>query len=588
MKESNGKKREKVGIKYLLSLAGRQNKRKIYISVGMSILSGLISFVPYVGIFKCVAAVFQKSKDNREMITWGIIALVSIVLRFLFQGISLALSHVGAYDVLYSVRKRLCNHIGKINLGFFTDNSIGEIKRVLMEDVERLEIFLAHQLPDVVSAIVVPITVLIFLFTVNVPMTLLLIVPIILTFCLQALELLVAKDVIAEIPNIVGRLNAGIMQFISGMTVMKTYNLTADSYKSFRDAVVGYDEVWEDTAKKIAPIGGVLKCVIESGVLFTMPLGGYLYLKGNLGLEDYIFFMVMGIVFLSSFNNILNFAQIFSQISSGIERVREVMEIDEITGGEVEIPHREGLEIAFQSVDFSYKDTEKNVLEDISVVLPKGKLTAFVGESGAGKSTAAQLIPRFWDVNRGNIYIDGIDIRELSVKNLMDHMSFVFQEAFVLNDTVYANIVIGKENATREEVYAAAKAAQIHDFIMSLPDGYDTRMGAEGVKFSGGERQRLCIARAILKDAPVIVFDEATSFTDGENEHKIQLALNKLLEGKTTIMVAHRLHTIVDAEKICVFKKGRIVEEGTHKELLDKNGEYARLWMRYSEDLEND
>jgi ATP-binding cassette subfamily B protein len=581
-------KKEKVGMKYLLSLADKENKRKIYISIGMSVLSGLVSFVPFIAIFKCVAAMFNKSNDYKEMFTWGIIALVSIVLRFLFQGISLSLSHVGAYDVLYSVRKRLCNHIGKINLGFFTDNSIGEIKRVLMEDVERLEIFLAHQLPDIVSAIVVPVTVLIFLFSVNVPMTLMMIVPIILTFCLQALEMLVAKDVIAEIPNIVGRLNSGIMQFISGMTVMKTYNLTADSYKSFSDAVISYDEIWEDTAKKIAPIGGVLKCVIESGVLFTMPLGGYLYLKGRLGLEDYIFFMVMGIVFLSSFNNILNFAQILSQISSGIERVRDVMAIDETEGGTVEITNQKGLEIEFREVDFSYKDTEKKVLEDISVVLPKGKLTAFVGESGAGKSTAAQLIPRFWDVSKGNIYIEGTDIRDISVKNLMDNMSFVFQEAFVLNDTVYANIVIGKDDATKEEVYAAAKAAQIHDFIMSLPDGYDTKMGTEGVKFSGGERQRLCIARAILKDAPIVVFDEATSFTDGENEHKIQLALNKLLEGKTTIMVAHRLHTIMDAAKICVFKEGKIVEEGTHQTLLEKNGEYARLWTRYSEDLKND
>lgn len=587
MKESKNKK-EKVGMKYLLSLADKENKRKIYISIGMSVLSGLVSFVPFIAIFKCVASMFNKSNDYKEMFTWGIIALVSIVLRFLFQGISLSLSHVGAYDVLYSVRKRLCNHIGKINLGFFTDNSIGEIKRVLMEDVERLEIFLAHQLPDIVSAIVVPVTVLIFLFTVNVPMTLMMIVPIILTFCLQALEMLVAKDVIAEIPNIVGRLNSGIMQFISGMTVMKTYNLTADSYKSFSDAVISYDEIWEDTAKKIAPIGGVLKCVIESGVLFTMPLGGYLYLKGHLGLEDYIFFMVMGIVFLSSFNNILNFAQIFSQISSGIERVRDVMAIDETEGGSVEITNQKGLVIEFKGVDFSYKDTEKKVLEDISVVLPKGKLTAFVGESGAGKSTAAQLIPRFWDVSKGNIYIEGTDIRDISVKNLMDNMSFVFQEAFVLNDTVYANIVIGKDDATKEEVYAAAKAAQIHDFIMSLPDGYATKMGTEGVKFSGGERQRLCIARAILKDAPIVVFDEATSFTDGENEHKIQLALNKLLEGKTTIMVAHRLHTIMDAAKICVFKEGRIVEEGTHQTLLEKNGEYARLWTRYSEDLKND
>ncbi len=586
--EENNSKKEKVGVKYLLSLADAQNKKKIYISILMSILSGLISFIPFVGIFKCIAALFNGGDHYREMMMWGLIALISIVLRFLFQGISLALSHVGAYDVLYSVRKRLCDHIGKINLGFFTDNSVGEIKRVLMEDVERLEIFLAHQLPDIVSAIVVPITVLIFLFTINVPMTLMMIVPIILTFSIQALELFVARDVIADIPNIVGRLNSGIMQFISGMTVMKTYNLTADSYKSFSDAVTSYDDIWEETAKKIAPLSGVLKCVIESGVLFTMPLGGYLYLKGRLDLEGYIFFMVMGIVFLSSFNNILNFAQIFSQISSGIERVRDVMEISETEGGNASLQEQKGLSIEFKNVSFAYKEDEQNVLENLSVKIPKGRLTAFVGESGAGKTTAAQLIPRFWDVNKGNILIENTDIKDISVKNLMDNMSFVFQEAFVLNDTIYANIVIGKENATKEEVYKAAKAAQIHDFIMSLPDGYDTKMGTEDIKFSGGERQRLCIARAILKDAPIVVFDEATSFTDGENEHKIQLALNKLLEGKTTIMVAHRLHTIMNAEKICVFKEGKIVEAGKHAELLKKNGEYARLWKRYSEESDND
>ncbi|MCR5640994.1 MAG: ABC transporter ATP-binding protein/permease [Lachnospiraceae bacterium] len=575
--------KEEVGIRYLLALADRKHKQKIYIAMVCSVLAGFLAFVPFVCIYRCVAALFHHTGDFKTILSLGIITLVSVVLRFILLGSGMALSHVGAYDVLYSVRTKICNHIGKINLGFFSENSMGEVKRILMEDVERLEIFLAHQMPDVVAAIVIPVVVLIYLFTISVPMSLILMVPVILTFALMSLEMFIARDVVAQIPTIVGRLNSGILQFISGMTVMKTYNLTADSYDNYRDAVTGYNDIWVETSKKIAPISAILKCLVESGVLFTLPFGGYLYVKGSLSMEDYIFFLIMGIVFLSSFNNILNFAQIFSQISSGIERVRDVMEIPETTGGSTKLPADRGLSIELRDVDFAYTEESTDVLHHLSVTIPKGKLTAFVGASGAGKTTAAQLIPRFWDVNAGHIYIEGIDIREIPLADLMDHMSFVFQEAFVLNDTVYNNIVIGKQGATEEEVYQAAKAAQIHDFIVSLPEGYQTRMGSEGVKFSGGERQRLCIARAILKDAPIIVFDEATSFTDGENEHKIQMALDQLLEGKTTIMVAHRLHTIMNAEQICVFRDGEIVEYGKHQELVEQQGEYAKLWATYSE-----
>ena len=492
----------------------------------------------------------------------------------------MAMTHIGAYDVLYAVRKRLCNHIGQINLGFYTDNSTGEIKKVLMEDVERLEKFLAHQIPDITVAIVVPITVLIYLFTVNVPMSLILIVPIILTFVIQAVEMAIAKPVLGKIPKVLGRLNSGIMQFVNGMTVMKTYNVTANSYKEYSEAVNDYNDLWVKTAKVLAPISSIAKVLIESGIFFALPLGGYLYLKGSLELGEYIFFIIMSIVFLSSYNNILNFAQIFSQISSGIERVKEVMDAEEIHGGSQEVKTEDGYEVAFDKVGFSY-DNKQQILEDVDIKMPKGTLTAFVGASGAGKTTAAQLIPRFWDTVTGKITINGVDIKELPTEKLMDMLSFVFQEAFMLNDTIYQNIAIGKENAVQQEVEEAAKAAQIHDFIMSLPNGYETHLGENGVKLSGGEKQRICIARAILKNAPIIIFDEATSFTDGENEHKIQMALDRLLKGKTTIMIAHRLHTIINADQICVFHEGKIVEKGTHTELLEQQGIYNRMWNDY-------
>ena len=218
--------------------------------------------------------------------------------------------------------------------------------------------------------------------------------------------------------------------------------------------------------------------------------------------------------------------------------------------------------------------------------MPAGTVTAFVGASGAGKTTAAQLVPKFWEVSEGAIRIDGKNINELKTENLMDLVSFVFQETFMLNDSIYQNIAIGNQAATREDVVAAAKAAQIHDFITSLPQGYDTKLGENGVKMSGGEKQRVCIARAILKDAPIIIFDEATSYTDIENEHKIQIALSNLLKGKTTIMIAHRLHTIISADQICVFDKGKVTEKGTHNELLAQNGLYSRMWQTYMQEVE--
>lgn len=563
---------------YLLELAGN-NQRNLYIAIGFSILSGFMVFIPYVMVFKTILFLFEGSGNLIQGVWYGVIAVIAIILRFVFQAVSMVLTHVGAYNLLYLVRKKLCGHIGEIELGFFTDHSTGSIKKVLMEDVERLESFFAHQIPDITVAIVVPVVVLVYLFTLNWMMALILIIPILVTFLVQAVELALAQPAMKEYPQILGRCNSAIMQYVNGISVMKAYNLTADSYKDYSEAVTDYRNLWKRTAKILAPISGFSKVVVESGLFFMIPAGGLLYLKGNMERSSYLFFIIMGIVFLSSFNNLLNFAQIFSQISSGLEQIKAVMDTPVIQSkGEilpVSMPHS----VQFENVCFAYK--EKEVLKNVSLEMPGGTLTAFVGASGAGKTTAAQLIPRFWDVTSGAIKIDGIDIRDIEAENLMDMVSFVFQETFMLNDTIYQNIAIGKPGCTQEDVENAARAAQIHEFILSLPNGYQTSIGEKGVKMSGGERQRVCIARAILKNAPIIIFDEATSFTDGENEHKIQLALSQLLKGKTTIMIAHRLHTIIDADQICVFGDGEIKETGGHQELLAEHGLYEKMWNIY-------
>lgn len=576
MSKSNS---EKAGISYLFSLA-EKNKRSIILAVFISILSGLCTFVPYVMVFRTILFLFSGDGNMQTVLQYGFWALLAIVLRFLFQAISMALTHVGAYNILYGVRKSLCKHLGEINLGFFTNNNIGEVKKALMEDVERLEQFLAHQIPDVVVAIIVPLSVFIYLLSVNTWMALILLLPILLTVLCQMLMLPLSKTRMDRFYSAAGKQSAVIMQFINGMPVMKTYNLTADSYQEYAVAVEEYERSWNSAAKMLSPISAAASVLIESGLVFTLIPGGYLYLNGSLSLSSYLFFVVMSIVFLSSFSNLINFAQIFSQISAGISRIKAIMDIPAAISGTKNLETSDTYDITFNNVSFAYEHRE--VLHDVSMQLPQGSLTAFVGASGAGKSTAAQLIPRFWDAQKGSISISGTDIKAIKMENLMDSISFVFQDAFMLEDTLYENIAVGKTGCSRDKVEEAAKAAQIHSFITGLPHGYDTQMGSAGVKMSGGERQRICIARAILKDSPIIIFDEATSFTDIENEHKIQLALSHLLKGKTTIMIAHRLHTIMSADKICVFDQGRLVEQGTHLQLLQADNYYKKMWDTYT------
>ena len=317
--------------------------------------------------------------------------------------------------------------------------------------------------------------------------------------------------------------------------------------------------------------------IVESGILFVLPLGGVLYLQGSLSAADYLFFMIMSMVFLSSLLNLLTFAMTFNQIMSGMERIQDIMDLPEASEGTLALDPAKPHAVAFDHVTFGYGAAETNALTDVSLDLPAGSLTAFVGPSGAGKTTAAQLIPKFWETRQGAVRIDGHALSELRTDNLMDLVSFVFQEAFMLDDTLYENIRLGRPNATREQVEAAARAAQIHDTIEGLPNGYDTLLGENGVKLSGGERQRISIARALLKDAPIVLLDEATASLDVENETVVQQALSRLLAGKTVIVIAHRMRTVENADKIVVLKDGVVAEQGTPAQLKAAGGEFARM-----------
>ncbi|MGM0174559.1 ABC transporter ATP-binding protein [Enterococcus sp. DIV0800] len=571
---------EKTSVSYLFRLAGKSSLL-LAASAFFSIISGIMDFVPLVMLYRVLLFLFGEQPNMDLAMRYATYAGIAIVIKFVMMLLSGSLSHIGAFNTLYEIRSRLSAHIATLHLGFFTKTTSGKLKKTIIEDTERIETMLAHQVPDLAKAITVPLLMFGYLCTLSVPLALCLLLPIVIGAAILMIGMRSSSQYMSWYHKLVGQLNSSIMQFINGMNVMKSFNVTAKGFKQYSSTVEEYHEMWTECTKAQAWPYGMFMILIESGLLFSFPAGGWLYLRGAVDLPTFLFFLVMSIVFLSSLKSLSGFAMAISQILTGTEKIKSIMDLPQQTFGST-VDKLADVAIRFDHVHFSYEEDE--VLHDVSLEVPANSLTAFVGVSGSGKSTTAQLVPRFWDIQQGKILLNNQPVENFSEAALMQAMSFVFQDAFMLSDTIRMNIAVGKDQATEAEIHAAAKAAQIHEFIMSLPAGYDTVMGESGVKMSGGEKQRICIARAILKDAPVVIFDEATSFTDIENERKIQLALNELLQNKTTIMIAHRLNTIKHADQICVFDQGRIVERGTHEELVRRNGTYSKLWKIYAEE----
>ena len=567
--------------KRYLSYINTKDRWLLIFSVLLSIAGSICLVVPYIIVYRAIAALFHYEGHTGEILKLSITAAVFISLRALFSLSSGALSHLAAFHTLYNVRKKISDHIGKVYLGFYSENSIGEIKKVLMEDVERIEKFIAHQIPDVMTALFVPIILFLYMASVHLPMALCMLIPFILGMAVQTICTRISGRQMEPYQRLLAKLNSSILQFIQGMPVLKMYNLSAEKFRDYSDTVEEFHVFWKKCTRAQGYTYGLFVTIVESSMVFIIPIGGVLCISGHLEPSYYLFFLVMSLVFLSSLLNLMGFATIFPQIFGGIHRIAQILTIPEESEGTKTLTKEEAGEITFENVSFRYREDLPEVLKDVSLRIPAGSLAAFVGHSGAGKTTAAQLALRFWDCKEGRILIGGTDIRDIRIGNRMDLISFVFQDSFLTGDSIYENIRMGDPSASRTRVIQAAQAAQIHDFIESLPDGYDTRTGDGGMKLSGGQRQRICIARAILKDAPIIILDEATSYTDLENERKIQKALGNLLQGKTVIMIAHRLNTIKNADQIFVFEEGRLVEAGTHKSLITKNGSYHQMWDIY-------
>ncbi|WP_432407497.1 ABC transporter ATP-binding protein [Wukongibacter sp. M2B1] len=567
----------KSNLGFLLEVSGKE-KVKLYISAIFSVISSLLAIAPYILMYSIISELFKGTVDYEKIKSMAISVAVIVVVRMVIFLASGVFSHIAAFTILYELRMKAVNHISKLNMGFFTGHTIGEVKKTINEDVEKLENFIAHQIPDLASAVVTPIIVVSYLLYLNWRLALVLFIPIILGFLMQSAMLRGMKERMEHYHYLLQKLNSTIIQYINGMNVMKAFNLSAKSFKNYKDTTKEYADYWTDITLKTAPLYAIFLVLIDSGLLFIIPIGGIMFLNGSINGSTYILFLILSANFLTSFKQLLEFGSNFSLLLEGAGRVRDIIEQEEQIEGNKSFEGELKGKIEFNNITFRYDKAE--VIKELSLTIESKNIVALVGPSGSGKTTLGKLLGRFWDVWEGNITIDGIDIKELRMEELMDKVSFVFQDVFMLHDSIKENIRMGLDKSM-EEIILASKKAQIHDFIMSLPDGYDTLLGEDGIKLSGGEKQRISIARAILKDSPIVVLDEVTSYSDVENESKIQEALRALLKGKTAIIIAHRLYTIKNADKIVVLEEGKIVEQGTHDFLMNKRGLYRHLWDMY-------
>jgi ATP-binding cassette subfamily B protein len=583
--------KQKAGISQLLELAG-QKKTLLILSGTLSTISVIVLLGPYFSVYFVLSGLLRNAAslsplNGDEMIRWAVVGLISLLAGYLFMYTGGMCSHIAAFKILYGIRVKLTDHIGRLPLGFFDKNASGKIKKIVEIDIEKIELFIAHHLPDLINAAAMTLIMIAAMFMLNPYLALAALFPIIIGFAAQFSMLMgkEAKTATATYFDAIENISSSSVQYVRGMPSIKVFGQTIFSFRQFYDKMIEYRDFALRFTDKLQNGFVTFKVLILSLSVFILPVGIFILSRD----PDNIAFAAVLMLFLvfapgvaSPVTKLVMLASNLTTINEGVRRIDLMLSETPLPEAEQgRIP--ENSDIYFDHVSFSYSKEEGGyeVLHDVNFAAKQNTITALVGPSGSGKTTIAQLIPRFWDVGSGAITIGGVDIREIPTDTLMDTVSFVFQDAFLFSDSVYNNILVGRPSATREEVYAAAKASQCREFIEQLPQSFDTFIGEGGLYLSGGEEQRICVARALLKNAPILVLDEATAYADPENEYLMQQALSRLMKGKTVIIIAHRLSTIKEAGNIMVVRNGTIAETGTHDGLIKANGLYAKMWVAH-------
>ncbi|WP_178280390.1 ATP-binding cassette domain-containing protein [Clostridium sp. M62/1] len=584
-------KQKKVNrVALLLHWAGEQ-KIWLFLAIFLSAVSGLCIIVPYIGIYRLMDATFNHTCTQGLVVQTVAMIAVAVTLRFALFGCSGVAAHKGAYGALFKVRCMVAEHMARAPLGALNERRTGDIKTVLNEDIEKLELFLAHNLPDLVCYLVGPVIIFIYLMTVNIPLALISLVPLILAVVVMGMMFCNTDDLMERANRSIITLNSVMIEFISGMKLIKAYNMGSKSFQKFSDAVQEENAMWNETSRRMGPPYAAFVVIIECGMLLMVPIGGMFFLKGSLAASAFLLFIYVGSMYLTEIRPLQELGTNFANVLNAVTKTKEILDIPIYEGG-TDFPQNH--EIELRNVWFSYKvngsegdregglgrDDKTDVLQGVNLKIKDGERMALVGQSGAGKSTVIELISRFYDVQEGEVLIGGKNVKELNYDTILKNVAIVFQKTFLTRDSVLENIRMGS-GATLEEVRAAAKEAQIDDFIMSLPDGYDTKVGSFGSRFSGGEKQRIAIARAILKNAPILILDEATSASDPENQMEIDKAIQNLCKGKTVIVVAHRLSALKMCERVAVVENHTITCVGTHEEVRKNNAYYRTAWEDY-------
>lgn len=580
--------KRKTGLARLIEIAG--TKRRLLIgAMLLAVITAIVQFVPIIAVYNILIELAEHALDpslidKAYIWLWSYIALGAFFAFGVLTFASLMLSHIAAFNILYEIRMQLVQKMVRLPLGFFSRRASGELKKIMSDDVERIELFIAHHIPDIVTALLFPLILVSYMFAVDWRLAIVVLAVLAMAFYVMGRMYTGKKirEVSKRYVETLGRMNASIVEYIRGIQVVKTFTESTNAYRKLNDDIKEYRKFANEVNVQYQPTYVGFLTILSSALLFIIPVAVWL-LVGSASYATFVpvllMFLFFGVAVFFPVLKLLWIGSFLNQNNMGVQKIDDILYMDEIE--EPDIPrHPKDASVEFRNVSFAYDTTP--ILKAISFISHPGTITALVGPSGAGKSTVAMLAARFWDVQSGEILIGGVPVKEIPTSVLMDNVAFVFQDNMLFFDTIEENIRMGNKTATFEEVARAACAAQCHEFIESLPNGYQTLVGEGGIYLSGGEAQRIALARAILKDSPIILLDEATAFAAPENEGKILAAFSHLIKGKTVLVIAHRLSTITNADRILYVDKGVIAEQGTHEQLLALKGEYARMWETYN------
>jgi ATP-binding cassette subfamily B protein IrtA len=591
-KKNNLESNRKTGLARLIEIAGAK-KWWLFASMTLAVLATLAQFVPMVVVYQIIIELAKHATDISQVdrnLLWrlGFISLGSLGVFGVLLYISSMLSHIAAYNILYEIRVKIAEKLTQLSMGYFTQKASGEIKKVMAEDVEEVELFVAHHIPDITSAVMFPLIVIVFLFYTDWRLAIAALLPFPITFGIIGKMMMSeeSKQGYRQYHDALEKMSAAVVEYVRGMPVVKVFGTTSDSFHRLSESVIAHRDWSQKMSNDYSRTYPAMLTAASSSLMFIVPVAvGILQYTASPEslIPTVLFFTIIGGGFFFPLLKLTFMAGFLNKIGVGVERIDDILYHDTVP--ERDLGQRPvDVAVEFEHIIFAYNET--TVLDDVSFRAAPDTVTALVGPSGAGKTTLGLLTARFWDVQSGAIRIGGVDIRDIKLETLMEYVSFVFQDGFLFFDTIEENIRMGNTQATMDEVMAAAKAAQCHEFIERLPHGYQTLVGEGGTYLSGGEQQRISIARAILKNTPIVVLDEATAYADPENEGKILEGLARLIKGKTVIIIAHRLSTVTDADQILVIDQGKVVEQGKHSELIEAGGLYSRMWNTYSRSRE--